>query len=380
MTLPDPVMTTIIVVFTLQAMVLGVLLLTKRSRHLSNVFLALLVLFFALMALNIGLINIFRSYDRFYLFRYVQLELLFGIGPALYFYTQSITDQDFVFSRKNWVHFLPVVLEFAFYRTAFYRLGADGLYQTPAHPYTKIYLAEQWLGILSISAYTVLSLRILYRHQGWLKQHYSNLEYRTLNWLKWPVLIYSAFWIGWNVLTEIDRFAFGGALRESYFLPAFVGLAVVTCWIGFKGYVQSQREVVGHAPQKPKSRQEPPDIELARKLTALMESRRPYLDPDLDLAGLSELLETNPKQVSHTINSHFSQNFYEYINGYRVAAFQKRLAGPDSAKLSFLGHAFECGFQSKSTFNDVFKKTTGKTPSEYAKILKKESEKKHPVA
>jgi len=330
------------------------------------------------MALNIALVNVMSAYGVFDLFRYVQLELLFGIGPALYFYTKSITDPEFKFSRKDFLHFVPVLLEFIFYRTPFYRLGADGMYQTPPHPYTKIYLTEQWLGILSISIYTILSLRMLYRHQRWLKQHYSNLEKRSLDWLKIPVIVYSSFWIGWSLLTEIDRFVFNRDLKEAYFLPTFAGLAVVTYWIGFKGYLRSYKASSGNSEKSHKPAGVNIDHELAERITALMVSQKPYLDPELDLSGLSKLLDENPRQVSHTINRSFSKNFYEYVNHYRIAAFKKRMQDAGREKLTLLGHALECGFNSKSTFNDAFRKSTGKTPSGYVRDLKKRSENKHP--
>ena len=99
MTSPNPILSTIIFVFAFQAIVLGVLLVTKRPRKQSNIFLSLLIFFFALMALNIGLVNILWSRGMIDVFRYMQLELLYGIGPALYFYTKSVTDKEFVFSK-----------------------------------------------------------------------------------------------------------------------------------------------------------------------------------------------------------------------------------------------------------------------------------------
>lgn len=380
MSSPNPILTTIIFVFALQAIVLGVLLLTKRPRNQSNIFLSLLIFFFALMALNIALVNVLSSYGMMDTFRYVQLEMLYGIGPALYFYTKSITDNDFQFSKKHLIHFVPLVLEFIFYRTSIYRLGADGLYQTPSHPYTKFYLAEQWLGILSITLYTIVSIVILFRYQNWLKQHFSNLENKSLHWLKLPIIIYAAFWIGWMILTEIDRFVFDSTLRNTYFLPTFVGLAVVTYWIGFKGYLKARAETSGYSSKKIKSEDNSHNPEWAEKITKVMESKKPYLDAELDLTKLSELVDINPKQVSHTINRSFSKNFYEYVNSYRVEAFKQRVAKPENKKLTLLGLAFDCGFKSKSTFNDVFKKTTGTTPSQYVNQLKKESEKKQSVA
>ena len=239
MSTPNPVLTTIIFVFAVQAIILSGLLVTKRPRAHSNILLALLVFFFALMAFNIALVNVMKSKDLFHVFRYVQMELLYGIGPALYFYTRSITVPEFTFKRKNLLHFVPVIIEFIFYRTPIYRLGADGLYQTPQHPYTPIYQTQQWLGSLSITIYAVLALLILFKHQRWLKDQYSNLESRSLSWLRIPVIVYSLFWISWNILTDIDRIYFERAFKNIYFLPTFVGLAIITCWIGFKGYTRS---------------------------------------------------------------------------------------------------------------------------------------------
>jgi AraC-like DNA-binding protein len=67
------------------------------------------------------------------------------------------------------------------------------------------------------------------------------------------------------------------------------------------------------------------------------------------------------------------------VNSYRIEAFKELVAQPENKKLTLLGLAFECGFNSKSTFNDVFKKSTGKTPSQYAKQLKNKSERKQSV-
>lgn len=72
-------------------------------------------------------------------------------------------------------------------------------------------------------------------------------------------------------------------------------------------------------------------------------------------------------------------NFYELINRFRIECFMSRLEDPVSKKYTLLGLAYDCGFNSKSTFNYTFKKIVGKTPSQYAKELKKESEKRHSV-
>ena len=371
----NPILFTIICVFALQAMILSGLIAFKRPRRLANIFLALLVFFYALMALNIVVVNVLKDRGMLDVFRYIQLEMIYGIGPSLYFYTKCITNPKFEFKKIHYLHFLPLVLEFIFYRTAIYRIGSDGLYLDELPTYSYIYLTQQWIGVLSILMYSFISLAILIKYQNQLKNYYSKIENLSLKWLQAPIIIFAGYQILWNILTEIDRFAFDKSLREYYFLPNFVVLAIVTCWIGFKGYVQKERDIVQLKPVPKKStvEKEAKDEVFLSKLRQLMETEKLYLNPDLNLSILAESLNMKPRQLSSKINQNCDQNFYDVINSYRVEAFKKRLQSAERDKLSLLGHAYECGFYSKSTFNHVFKKITQLTPSEYLRNLKKAS-------
>jgi AraC-like DNA-binding protein len=365
MTSPNPIAFTIILIFGLQSILLSSLLLLKKPLSQSNIFLALLLFFFALMSVNISLVNICITYNLIYVFRYFQLELLFGIGPSLYLFTKSITDPDYRISRKEYIHFIPVILEFIFYRTPIYRIGSDGLYKSTMHPYTLVYLIEQWSAAVSIFVYIILSVRLLIKYRRWVENKYSNLKSKTLGWLRIPVIIYSGFWIGWMILTQIDKNIFQNAYKEFYFLPAFIGLSIITCWIGFKGYIKSQTEVSGFSKTPVKSETVLSNPEEVQKIVSLMTNIKPYLNPDLDLLKLSELANLNPKTTSYIINHDLHMNFYEFVNKHRVEEFKQRVHQPDRDKFTLLGHAFESGFNSKSTFNYVFKKFTGQTPKEY---------------
>lgn len=321
--------------------------------------------------------NFLFSHDLIQVFRYVQLELLYGIGPALYFFTKSITDPDYRISRKEYIHFIPVLLEFIFYRTEIYRLGSNGLYQTPVHPYTPVYLAEQWLGTASIFVYTLLSVRLLIKYHHWVKSKYSNLKNKSLGWLRIPVFIYTAYWIFWILIIKIDYFFFDNAYRGFYFLPTNIGLSIITTWIGFKGYIKSQTDASGFQNASLKNEVSPTHPEEAKVISELMNKQKPYLNPDLDLQKLSELSGMNLKKVSRIINQELHMNFYEFVNRHRVEEFKQRMQQSDRDQLTLLGHAFECGFNSKSTFNHIFKKYTAHTPKEYYLKFKNESERKH---
>ncbi|WP_299838924.1 helix-turn-helix domain-containing protein [uncultured Tenacibaculum sp.] len=369
----NSILFTIICVFAFQAIILGMLILKKQPKILANKFLAMLIFFYAIMAINIVLVNVLKDFNLMHIFRYVQLELLYGMGPALYFYTLSVTKPSFKFTKKNFIHFVPLILEFIFYRTPFYRNGADGLYIEPMPNITYVYLTQQWIGILSNLIYSIVSLRILYRHEKLLKQYYSKIDQRSYSWLKIPILVYASYHILWNIITEIDRFVFDRSLREYYFLPSFVILALCCTWIGFKGYLNNQKTSSFNVNELNKTSGKDTfkkDTEFLEKLELLMRNQKPYLNSDLNLSKLAELLDMKPKQVSLKINQNCSKNFYDLINSYRVKEFQERIHTSNLEKLSVLGLAYECGFNSKSTFNSVFKKTTQLTPSQYIKKSK----------
>lgn len=106
---------------------------------------------------------------------------------------------------------------------------------------------------------------------------------------------------------------------------------------------------------------------LKQKLTLIMEGEKPYLDGDLNLHKLSGLIQISPHQLSYLLNNGYNENFFHFVNKYRVNHAKKMLADSSYKKLSMLGIAFESGFNSKTAFNTIFKKMTGMTPSEFRK-------------
>jgi AraC-like DNA-binding protein len=105
------------------------------------------------------------------------------------------------------------------------------------------------------------------------------------------------------------------------------------------------------------------------KLTDYMKSAKPYLNPDLSLPQLATELNISSHYLSQVINEQFNLNFFDFVNGYRVEAFKEKITDPGFWNFSLLGIAFECGFNSKSAFNRIFKQTTGTTPSQYKKAV-----------
>ena len=103
------------------------------------------------------------------------------------------------------------------------------------------------------------------------------------------------------------------------------------------------------------------------KLLTLMVEEQPWLEPELTLAELAHRLRTNTSLLSHVINTGCGQNFNDFVNRYRVAEAERKLQDPRLAHYSLVGIALESGFNSKSTFNRVFKKLAGRTPGEVSR-------------
>ena len=105
------------------------------------------------------------------------------------------------------------------------------------------------------------------------------------------------------------------------------------------------------------------------RLKKLMESEKIYTESELSLSELANLLNTLPNYLSQVINDKEGKNFYDYINMLRIEAFKTMVSRPENKKYTLLSLSYDCGFNSKSSFNKNFKKVTGQSPSEYLNNL-----------
>ena len=99
-----------------------------------------------------------------------------------------------------------------------------------------------------------------------------------------------------------------------------------------------------------------------------MRTEKPYLDGDITLQKLAKALGISPHHLSQTINEHLKQNFFDFINTYRIEEAKRMLLDPAKKHYSILAVSEEVGFNSKSAFNTAFKKQVKMTPSEFRKI------------
>jgi AraC-like DNA-binding protein len=101
------------------------------------------------------------------------------------------------------------------------------------------------------------------------------------------------------------------------------------------------------------------------RLAELMRQRRPWRDARLRLDDLAALAGLPPYQLSQVINQGFGEHFIDFVNRHRVEGARRRLGDPGRRSEPLLSLAFEAGFNNKTSFNEAFKKFTGRTPSAY---------------
>jgi AraC-like DNA-binding protein len=121
----------------------------------------------------------------------------------------------------------------------------------------------------------------------------------------------------------------------------------------------------GKAPVERRAASVAPDDSEVRRVLEYMERERAYLSPELNLYDLARAIAMPPYQLSALLNRRLGKTFFEFINGYRVEEAKRRLLDPAQGSLKILALALECGFNSKSAFNRVFKEITGQTPSDF---------------
>jgi AraC-like DNA-binding protein len=423
--------------FFLQGVIVAAVLWARRRREdtAADGWLALLLLLFAVRLAQwmLGFAGWYDSHDARTTFMfYWPFSNWLAVGPTLYFYFRSLTNQEFRLQRRHWWHFVPALTFGAWLLVVFgYDIGWwHGLQgrPLPSHFGTKGPLAS-WadyqpmglladtLGYFSVLAYAVHTLRAYRKYAHYLNDNFSDTEQLRFRWLR-NVLV--AVVVGTCVTLlfgVVNLFITPLNYVQNWYDYLFTGLLIYYLSISglLTGYrlaaLRFQLPAAAAAPTTPSSGvdaapatdtrivsatvsglatppvlslplvadntgEEPvetaaePDAELTRwtaRLLAHMEATRPYLESELTLGELAAQLRTNTSWLSRVINTGCGQNFNDFINEYRVCEAERRLRDPQFRHYTLLAVALEAGFNSKSTFNRVFKKLRGQTPSEIAR-------------
>ncbi len=310
--------------------------------------------------------------------------LPYTYGPLLLLYAKWMTTEHPRFDLKYLWHFAPFFI-FLIASLIFFdekvMSGTHGFLVIDKFVSFRIVYGITFF--VSITAYSVATFVVIHRHQKSMKRLVSYSSGKIT--LQWLLGLSITFYTGYVVM-----FIFGGVDIMTGFMPfdpyeiSFIGLTLLTFLFGVFGFQQPGifEEVVRyrHPDTDPPEASDPKKYQRSglkqedvadyvNKIKKYMAIEKPYLNRELTIYDLADQLKIPRHILSEVINEHMGKNFYNLVNDYRIDEVKKRMKSEDLQQLTILGIAYDSGFNSKSSFNTIFKEKTGQTPSEYLKTL-----------
>ena len=305
------------------------------------------------------------------------------IGPVIYFYTKNLLNPSFKIDKKNRLHFIPALFYLVYSLVVFitdklildeFYFYADGRDKDLANWY-------QTVGVISMSYYLILSLKHYSTYEKLVFDKVSFADSILFQWIQNFLIAFLSIII-LRVLLFVLNPEWGEFGSQFWYYIVF---SFVVFYISINGYANAVKmsffndvnsenvNVFSELEIDDKPKQETinqKEFDLWKeKILQLIKVDKIYENPKLTLSDVSKCLETNPKTILNSINSGFDMNFNDFINHYRIEAVKEKLKEGAHKKSTLLGIAFDCGFNSKATFNRAFKKSTSFSPKGYLQNL-----------
>ncbi|MBA4320965.1 MAG: hypothetical protein C0412_21450 [Flavobacterium sp.] len=345
-----------------QGLLLSLTLLTLKKYKVANRFLASLLFLFAFIMLS----HVIHSYQEEAIGNAKEDDsihnLIFLFSPLIYGYVAALTKESFRVNLKHLVHFLP----FALLMLTSLILQNSGFIFSKGSLFVGIKIT---LCSIQFTIYLFYSLMSIREYSGRIKDSYSYMEKINLNWLK---IIITAQFIIWPAALAIEILFHNS-------ISWYIFWTLVSIFIYIIGYKSIQQPEIfsgfpdnnTYIPADKKRKYEKSTLtnEAAEayylRLINFMKEDMPYRNPRLTLPLLSEKLNIPVHHLSQIINNQLNQNFFEFINSYRIEDAKIMLASLEKSNYTISSIAYESGFNTLSSFNTLFKKFTGITPSQY---------------
>jgi AraC-like DNA-binding protein len=359
-----------------------VLLIQKKPRAVHD---NILIFWLIYLGAYIG-VYAFYSHELFTHFQLLSISLISFLllhGPFLYYYVLTLVFDKRQNSWKDLLHFIPFVLFNLYILISSFNPGISEKLNiekvSPGDNPPLLFSIFLIMTAFSGTVYFLLTIRLFKKLDINIFNNFSNSVNIDLFWIRKLVLVFGIIWTALISVTVIHHIFH---MFSMVFCTdgLFLSLSVFVILIGYFGLKQkvifsSESIIVAEVDTKIQSKYSGSRLsgseakQYAGKLTDYMKSAKPYLNSDLSLPQLATELNISSHYLSQVINEQFKLNFFDFVNGYRVDAFKEKIIDPSFRNFSLLGIAFECGFNSKSAFNRIFKQSTGITPSQFKKDL-----------
>ena len=370
-----------LLILVLQGVILSTLIYIRfiKKHKASDLVLASLILItcYHRTTYTIGFMGWYDTYRNTKI-NYYLISFMLAVGPLIYFYIKASIKHNFKFNRKDLFHFLPALLYvilkivvFLFDRT---QQGFEETQNGILYLWLMEYLSSFLFVFFTVHLFLYLffSFRLYYYYREYLQEEYSNTYKYELRWLRNFLFVYAFLFVYDSIQSITDGLIFELHWTQEWWYQ-FCSVIVVL-YVGIMGYF-SPMDNLDKTNFENKNNEKSSlenkaittyDNELVA-LCEIMEKQKIYLDPNLSLSQLSTIAKINTSELSFIINNGMKKNFNDFINSYRVAAVKLQLQDPSKDHLSILAIAYDCGFNSKATFNRVFKRVAGQSPSSFRK-------------
>jgi len=367
----------ILVLFgALQGFILAyILLTTRRLNKISNKFFALLLVTLSLLNLT-SVLESSPQLDSHLWVNYMPCFWATLIPPCIFFFLKYLIDANYQWQKRDYLFFLPFAIELSHRLYRFGRFLAGQLYSDAENmSYYFISNTYEVIAVVATSIVIIYGIIKLKEYEERLYQNYAEVKDKSLAWLRLTLimgLVLAAVW-GFVAITDY-RYERQG-LYDPLAMSLLLGLSLLIYWIGYSMIIrQDLLDTPVFAISEITTQSTVSNNELSIKtdehfvrIKNLMTEKELFKNPNLNMSILSEATGLSNSYLSQIINQKDGQNFFDFVNGYRVEDVKIKMSDPSFEHYTILGLAQEAGFKSKSTFNAVFKKMTGKTPSEFKK-------------
>jgi AraC-like DNA-binding protein len=311
-------------------------------------------------------------------------------GPLLYLYTSYLVSERSRFRKADLLHFVPFVLITLVY-FVFFQDVVDFSDETflRQDEYLWVRVSFSLVFFASVIVYTVLTFVKLISFRRNIDSQFSYHDRRLrLFWVNFIAVLFSLSGLVVILAGAYNAMMFQRLVDTS--LLSHAGLTIVAYAISYFGLRQPSLFRLEYADLKEDggtslrstSLEDEKEIKprfteeeakaLTERLIVHMSEERPYLNPELTLGELSAQINLAKHELTELLNMHIGKNFFSFVNEFRLKAVIRRLANPDYDHLTIIAIANDCGFNSKSTFNSLFKQFAGHTPSDYKRMLREE--------
>jgi len=374
-----------LLILVVQGLIFGILLLWRyhHKRNISDLLLALILIItcYHRTTYTIGFMDWYDTFRNTKI-NYYLISLGMVLAPLLFFYVKSITTSDFKFKKRDIWHFVPWLIFFAFKGFILIYDAAQPGFNDTQNGYMVINLQWKYLdpvftlfSTFQMLLYLAFTFQLFYEYKNKIRHYFSNVFKLELNWIRNFLYVYSIIFIYGVIQIFINEVITELSWTQKWWLQFCSALVVI--YVGIKGYFTDTVKLTSlnfesndklNLSKKTEVTPKEVSVEIAQKkeqLNTYFEKEKPFLNPDLNLIELSKKVHMNRAELSEVINEGFGLNFNDFVNGFRVNAVKEKLYKGEHKQLSLLGIAYDCGFNSKATFNRVFKKLTNTSPTEF---------------